>query len=187
MRNGMLGIIAAVASVAIVPVAYAADAHLIVGDAKGAAPAAIEIQSWSWGASNQTSTSTAQGRTTAPRDAASGMATGKRMHKPFPIARADLAEAAAQSEVQGFTLTLDGASPLAEQMCAKGKHIAHATLRTAEGDYALDDVTVSECTRQTQGASFGEKVAAGLSNGGVTLSLVGQLRQVTTGHITLMK
>ena len=87
----------------------------------------------------------------------------------------------------GFTLTLDGASPLAERMCASGKHIAHATLRTAQGDYALDNVTVTDCTRQTQGSNFGEKVASGLSTASISITLTGELRQGKTGHVTLMK
>ncbi len=189
MKKGLLGIVAALASVAIVPAAHAADAQLIVGDGTGEAPAAIEIQSWSWGASNSGSmASAAQGReAAAPRDAASGMPTGKRMHKPMPIFKADLAQAASQSEVEGFTLALDGASPLSERMCASGKHIAHATLRTAQGDYALDNVTVTDCTRQTQGSNFGEKVASGLSTASISITLTGELRQGKTGHVTLMK
>ncbi|AKC87441.1 hypothetical protein WQ53_12440 [Pseudoxanthomonas suwonensis] len=80
------------------PVAAQAAAYLKLGDIKGeavqgsraaAAPGRahqdhkgeIEIHSFSWGASNPSASSGA--RAPAPRDAASGLPTGKRQHKPM--------------------------------------------------------------------------------------------------------
>lgn len=60
--------------------AAAAAGYMKLGDIKGEATdrargETIEIESWSWGASQPS------------RDAASGMASGKRMHKPLTIVK----------------------------------------------------------------------------------------------------
>lgn len=65
-----------------------------LGDAAGA----IEVHSFSWGI-------------VSPRDAASGLPTGKRMHKPLHL-----------------TLELDKASPQLILACATGQHIKEAKL-----------------------------------------------------------
>ena len=85
------------------------------------------------------------------------------------------------------------------QVC-NGKHIAKATLRTATDSYELTDVTVSCAagasragglvTKQTQGASFGERCNAGVctADGGIAMVLTGgQMKHTKTGHVTLLK
>ena len=63
----------------------------------------------------------------APRDAASGMATGKRMHKPFTI-----------------TKEVDKASPLLMKACASGQHFPQVDVQLGSGEkYTLTDVMVA--------------------------------------------
>lgn len=62
-----------------------------------------------------------------PRDAATGMATGKRMHKPFTI-----------------TKEVDKASPLLMKACASGQHFPQVDVQLASGEkYTLTDVMVA--------------------------------------------
>ncbi|MFC0589298.1 FG-GAP repeat protein [Novosphingobium aquiterrae] len=129
---------------------------------------------------------------------------------------ADLAYAATVSEVSNLTLTFQKIEAEWRSVCP-GKHIAHATLRTAAGDFEITDATV-ECSapaaagaridqtparmstnmtvpKQTQGATFGEKVQSGLSSpgsavasGAMTITFTGgQMKHTKTGHVTLLK
>ncbi len=76
----------AVAMVGAVPAMAASDYYLKIEGVEGEAAAPIAIESWSWGESNMSTH-----RETKPRDTASGLATGKRAHKPMaPIASAPL-------------------------------------------------------------------------------------------------
>lgn len=64
---------------------------------------------------------------TAPRDMATGMASGKRMHKPFTI-----------------TKEVDKASPLLVKACASGQHFPKVEVQLASGEkYTLTDVMVA--------------------------------------------
>ena len=74
------------------------------------------------------------GKVSAPRDTASGLATGKRMHKPFTI-----------------TKEIDKASPLLAQACASGKHFQEVDVDLASGHYKLMDVIISSDTRSSGG------------------------------------
>jgi len=126
----------------------------IEGESTTKSPAAsIEVSSFSWGMSQAS---------VAPRDAASGMATGKRQHKPMsavteeqrvamaatPAMPATPATPAADS-IETFSLTV--AEPGNEtaaylvKMCASGKHIAKATLTRGVERYELTDVMVTSC------------------------------------------
>ena len=63
----------------------------------------------------------------APRDTATGLATGKRMHKPFTI-----------------TKEIDKASPLLAKACASGQHLPEVDVQLTSGvKYMLFDVMVS--------------------------------------------
>jgi len=71
----------------------------------------------------------------APRDAASGLATGKRMHKPFTI-----------------TKEIDKSSPLLSEACASGKHFQEVDVDLASGGkYKLTDVMISSDTKSSGG------------------------------------
>ncbi|MFM5886372.1 MAG: FG-GAP repeat protein [Novosphingobium sp.] len=123
---------------------------------------------------------------------------------------ADLAYAATLGEVTSLTLTFQKIEADWRSVC-QGKHIAHATLRSAAGDFEITDAMV-ECTapsngaiggitggvvagKQTQGATFGEKVQSGLSSpgsavasGAMTMTFTGgQMKHTKTGHVTLLK
>ena len=63
----------------------------------------------------------------APRDMATGMASGKRMHKPFTI-----------------TKEVDKASPLLMKACASGQHFPQVDVQLGSGEkYTLTDVMVA--------------------------------------------
>ena len=150
------------------PASAASDYYLKIDSIKGEAtsnspPKSIEVSSFSWGMS-QTSV--------APRDAASGMATGKRQQQPVSaVAEAQpvaMTVTPATDSIKTFSLTVaepgnETAAYLA-QMCASGKHIPRAVLTTPNGRYELKDVMVSSC------AVSGN-----------------QRRHELTGHVTLIK
>ncbi len=125
----------------------------------------IEVSSFSWGAS--------QASVMSPRDAASGMATGKRQHKPMTVT----AEVSPNSRMAAppaapavTTLALVVAEPgnaTSQQllsMCASGQHIKNAVLTGPSERYVMENVIVSSC------------------------AVTGNQRKYEfTGHITLMK
>ena len=75
------------------------------------------------------------GKVSAPRDIATGQASGKRMHKPFTI-----------------TKEIDKASPLLAQACASGKHFQEVDVELASGGkYKLTDVMISSDTKSSGG------------------------------------
>lgn len=228
------------------PAFAASDYFLKIEGVEGEA-STVEVLDWSWGASNPTVAASDE-RVAAPRDAASGQASGKRMHKPMTMTmtmathdgtdcddancdraasgsgdgvtgtsgRPDLAAAASQSEVRDFSLTIPAEMAERSQLC-KGKHFAKATITGRGMDYQLEDVTVTSCTaatapiasaqeksgempgristnvttpKQTQGATFGEKCAAGAACAApvtITMTLTGQMRHTKSGHVTLLK
>lgn len=116
------------------------------GESKSRARAeTIEMQSWSFGAS--------EAGVVAPRDAASGLATGKRMHKPKTVITADAADARTAAPAVGEIRTVTFAVPepgntSTEQLarlCASGKPIKSAVLNGPDGRYQMKDVVVSSC------------------------------------------
>jgi type VI protein secretion system component Hcp len=71
----------------------------------------------------------------APRDSATGMASGKRMHKPFTI-----------------TKEVDKASPLLTKACASGQHFSEVDVQLGSGaKYTLSDVMVSSIKQSSGG------------------------------------
>ena len=198
----------------IAPTAMAASDYLLELDGvDGVAPATIEISSWSWGTSNS--------------NAGSPSGTGRLRESPtLPsrhyttrarVAAGDLdgdgtADLASASDIQGFTLSFDKASPQLAKLCATGTHIAHATIKARAETFELAEATVTACSnttqttgsrdsmpnrismnvtvpKQTQGATFGERCLAGncAASPEVRITLTGQLKHTKTGHVTLMK
>lgn len=157
---------------------------LDVEGVEGGAPGkqTIEVQSYSWGASNagaMSSGSMSAGKVNvqdismtrqvqSSRDAASGLATGRRSAAATtPPATTPPATATVASTLRDVTVAVPEAA--AKSFCASGKHIAKATL-TARGERVdLDNAVVTACTTQ-----------AGVSS----VSLRGHQK---TGHVTLLK
>ena len=130
----------------------------VEGEATRAQPETIELQSWSFGASNPA--------VVAPRDAASGMATGKRQHKPVTItkplepstpllresptkATTAAADTGAAAEVRTVTFSVpepgNASTASLARMCASGKHIRSAVLSSPNGRYQLQDAVITSC------------------------------------------
>jgi type VI protein secretion system component Hcp len=70
------------------------------------------------------------GKATTSRDAMSGMATGKRMHKPFVVSK-----------------ELDKASPLLSKACVSGQHLHEVDVDLGGSHYKLSDVVISSDTK----------------------------------------
>ena len=130
-------------------------------------PQTIELQSWSFGASNPAVLS--------PRDSASGLATGKRQHKPLTVtmesgatASREAVTAPATSEVRTVIFSVpepaNASTAALAKMCASGKHIKSAVLSSPNGRYQLQDAMITSC------------------------AVTGNERRYEfTGHVTLMK
>ena len=146
-----------------------------VDGAATGAPKTIEVQSFSWGMSNSGAMATGAGRgsgranmqdlsVAAPREASTGLATGRRSAAAAVTAAPAPVDAPVEREV---SVNLPEAA--AKSLCATGKHLASVKL-TARGErIELEDVVVTSCTTQ-----------AGLS----TVAMRGHTK---TGHVTLMK
>ena len=220
MDRRIVAITLLTATLTVAPAALGATDYLLEIDAvTGESSVSGEVLSWSLGASNPTSVGSSgmsAGRITAPRDAASGQATGRRTYAPAvhvtasqntqslrnqPGGTGDLLSISRQSEVQGFTLHFDKASPVLARVCS-GKHFGNVQLRGRGEAFALENVVVTQCdetampaggspaiARQTQGSSFGERCRAGLctATGNVAVTITGQMKHNKTGHVTLMK
>lgn len=127
---------------------------------------------------------------------------------------ADFLDATRVAEVDGFTLTFDKASPVLARLCANGKHFPKATIVARGQELVIEHGTVSGCAagaaqriaidgsmpnrismnvtvpKQTQGATFGEKVCAGMACPApevVTVTITGQMKHTKSGHVTLLK
>ncbi len=171
----------ALASLLATPAAIAASDYIleIRGiDGESAARAAtggIQVESFSWGASQAKAVGSGGGagkasmqdlsvaKTVTPRDAASGLPTGKRQHAPVA------APSPAQNEGPSFVVNAHD-NPNARALldaCASGKHIAQAILTAGGQRYELRDLVVTSC----------EPVGSGSQRKIVT----------RTGHVTLMK
>jgi hypothetical protein len=163
---------------------YAASDFLLeiegVAGESNTSPSSIELNSFSFGASNPTTvgpgSSASSGRTAAssgvvaPRDAATGQASGKRVSTGDVTGdgRADLLAASAVGQTVSFSATFRESPTKASTgglaRCAQGQHIAKATLRGPRQTVSLDNVVVTSCP----GAS-------------------GERRHEFTGHVTLIK
>jgi type VI protein secretion system component Hcp len=159
MNRFSFGLLAAASALSFAPAAMAASDYLLeIDGVEGEAAASIEIASWSWGASNAASVS-------SPRDAASGLATGRRQSRPSVTAsqntqslrgratvsdlsmvrNADMSSLGSLDEIQGFALTFDKASPMLAKICT-GKHFSSVQLRGRGETFALENAAVTGCT-----------------------------------------
>ena len=152
--------------------AFAASDYLmqldpVKGEGKDTAtPQSIEVESFSWGVSSASSAAMGGGagagkvnvqdlsvmKAQAPRDAMSGMATGKRA---APVAAADgqaVAAAAAPKvgDVATFTVAIRESPSKASTGkvgdCVKGTHFPHAVIIATGQRYEFSDVVLTSCT-----------------------------------------
>jgi len=187
-----LRILAAVSSLLLTaaPVLAASDYLLVLDGVKGkgsdsAAPQSIEVESFSWGVSNAGSAAMGTGAgagkanvqdisltsVQSPRDAASGMATGKRAAPVADVAadgRTDAVAAPKVGDVATFTVAVrespSKASLGKNGACATGQHFPHAVVVARGQRYEFSDVVLTSCT-----------VVDGLS------------KKEFKGHVTLLK
>jgi hypothetical protein len=164
---------------------YLLQLDAVKGEGKDqAAPQSIEVESFSWGASNAVSAATGGGAgagkvsmqdlsytsARAPRDVSTGMATGKRA---APVADAGVstdavAAAPKVGDVATFTVVTrespSKSSTGTTSACATGTHFPHAVVVAKGQRYEFSDVVVTACTVTD-----------------------GQMKKDFKGHVTLMK
>lgn len=207
MKCRALSTLIAIGSIFAASAAFAAsDYFLKIEGIEGEASATIDVLSWSWGASNAVA---------SPRDAASGLATGRRDSGPRVTAsqntqslrgratysdlsltrNSDISALGTLAEVRGFGLTLDKASPILAKLCAQGTHFPKATLSARADQWTLENAVVSGCTAVPPQVSsgLGRAPADGRCVSGqcpaemVTLTVTGTAKHTKTGHVTLLK
>ena len=188
-RNAVAGALVAVLCGSATVASAASDYFLQIKGVEGESATsdsgpALDVSAFSWGTSNAGPSSSAAGTAVResptragvkpPRDAPSGLPTGKR--SPPPAATGGIASSAdAVSEPvpgAGNLLTVVVPVPAGAEaearmakMCATGTHIKEAVLRSSAVSYEIRDLVVVACAVQ------------------------GQQRSITykTGHVTLMK
>ncbi len=152
-------------------VSASSDYLLQLEPAKGAgidnaAPQTIEVESFSWGASSAVPAAAGKGSgagkasmqdlsvtsAAAPREAASGLATGKRAAPATEAAAGpdSVAVGPKVGDVAEFTVMVRE-SPTKSSMgksggCVMGTHFTHAVLRVQGKTYELSDVVLTSCT-----------------------------------------
>jgi type VI protein secretion system component Hcp len=193
IRHTLYSVAVTMTFAALIGVAHANDTRtvLTIDESDGktvSAPVAIEVSSWSWGTSNAASAARTGGgagkvnvqdisltKRVSPRDAASGMPTGKRMHKPVSVSTE--LDSGATATMQAGPKIGEATTVVAEvhesetvansamvRACASGKHIAKATLAARGQTTEMKDVVVSSC------------------------AVVNNMRRFEfSGHVTLMK
>ena len=181
--SGKFTIVSGVALLLNAAASYAASDYLLeiegVAGESATAPSTIELNSFSFGASNPTSVGSgglSAGKTAAassvvaPRDVATGQSSGKRVATGDVTGdgRTDVIAASAVGQTVSFSATFRE-SPTKTSTgglarCATGQHIAKATLRGPRQTVSLDNVVVTSCP----GAS-------------------GERKHEFTGHVTLIK
>jgi type VI protein secretion system component Hcp len=158
----------------------ASDYYLKLGGIQGESTERVqassgEVLSWSWGASNASSAVAGSGAgagkasmsdlsatapAAPPRDAASGMATGKRQHKPVAMDSGGttgtatdvtgIATAAPSGEVRSVSVVVaepgNATSQQLDRACASGKHFDKVELSMRGQVTELQDVVVSSCS-----------------------------------------
>lgn len=128
IQHALLVFVAAISAACLcIPASAAMNAYLqfpgITGESHAGTPAgAISVESFSWGMSQSS------------REASSGMASGRRMHKPFRIMR-----------------TIDKSSPLLMQAAMSGRHFQTATLNANGQVYRMQNAMISSYTRESNG------------------------------------
>ncbi len=103
MQRTLFGLLAAAATLGAASSAWAAsDYFLKIEGVKGEAASSIDIQSWSWGASNPGAVASPSG-VVAPRDAASGQASGRHLHGPVTVQASQNTQSLRESPTRAST------------------------------------------------------------------------------------
>lgn len=176
MHKARLAAVTLVSSLLGVTTALAASDYFlkiegVEGESSAAPPQPIEVSSYSFGVSNAGSAAMSSGGGTgkvsmqdlsvttaaapavvAPRDAASGLPTGKRSKSPAsaPAASPSTEPVAGTGNTLSLLVPSSGSEAAKQlyRMCASGKHIKRATLTAGAKTYELHDVVVSSCDEQ---------------------------------------
>jgi len=128
------------AVLAYAPAMAASDYLLEIEDYAGPGkPATIEVQSWSWGATNAGAT------------AMGAMTADKRMHKPVTLT----SPLATDGQVMVMS-PRDSSSGMAtgKSACATGKHFTKVTLTARTQSWILSDVTLTDCAADGMTLSY---------------------------------
>lgn len=127
-------------------IGWIAATHVVAGDLNGDAaadressqPSVSELTLRKAGGGTVAAKSAKSGATSqsaqAPRDMATGQASGKRMHKPLVIMK-----------------EVDVASPKLFQACASGKHFPSAIVETGGKQYKLYNVVIASVQKSSGG------------------------------------
>jgi hypothetical protein len=210
------GLIAIVATLGLAPALAASTDYFIKFDGvdgESAAPAPVD--GWSFGACQSgrcDKLSGSSARRAEPRPTLTISGSNLAAQRAAPVVgdldgdgAAELAFATQVEEVSSFTLQFDKASPVLAKVC-RGKHIAKAELQRGGESLTISDATIS-CSsgpggagtgkpalagrtvpKQTQGATFGERVNAGINLAApLTMTFSSGKIHTRTGHVTLMK
>ncbi|KPL67698.1 hypothetical protein SZ64_05955 [Erythrobacter sp. SG61-1L] len=184
------------------PALAASDYLLVIDGVDGESSSAAPLESWSFGQSNPSSTM-ASGRTVAPRDAQSGMATGKLRESPTRASTGvalagggdcddtdckgrpdrvadvdgdgalDFAQATRLDQIGPLTLTLSATSDAARMLCGKTGHLR-------SGHIVKSDGTIYDLSNFAFGACTTQGSFVRLAAGD------GKIKH-KTGHVTLIK
>jgi hypothetical protein len=208
MRTLSIILAASVALGAMSPaMAASADYYLIIDGVDGESTVAAKISSWSLGASNPTTSSSgASGRSEnplyvppvsggtnplavehtvkSPRDASSGLATGRKSGELQAAdfnrdGRVDFAEASQVDQVGPLTVSLP--RDAATAVCARQGN----TGKPNNGHLISSDGTIYDLSQMSIVCSSG---AAGITGGAVAgIVIAASMKHTKTGHVTLMK
>lgn len=208
MKNLSIVLAATVALTATSPVtAASADYYLVIDGVDGESSVAAKVSSWSFGATqSSTPPSGASGRSEnplhvpsgheqtnplaetqhsvkSPRDAGSGLATGRRsgalqaadFNRDGAI---DFAEAAQVDQLGALNLSVPAGSDPATKLCGKTDHLRSGHIISSDGTiYDLNQLSIV-CSGSV----------AGIAGGAVAgIVVAGSMKHTKTGHVTLMK
>lgn len=189
---------AAVIALAAPAMAASSDYLLVIDGVGGGDAVTTKVSNWSFGATNTSTPPSASGRAAepnlgskgqdgvAPRDAQSGMASGRRRTGAIVAAdfkatgdldgdgRLDLAEAGKLDNVGPLNFTMPSGSAEEKQLCGETDHLRTGHITAPDGTvYDLADV---------------KTVCTGDDSTSVTVALSGSMRRKDyVGHVTLMK
>lgn len=207
------------------------------------ASSSVEVLSWSWGASNSGSSGSPR-RTSSPnvpepagaaaaspprpgptlsgsdlttaRDAGSGMATGRRQHKPLPVRATDndcddtcdstTAPAGAfssltrRASVDRFTVSVANSPETLARFCTAPDAPQSLSLNMDGDIYDLSMSKVHGCPGTGKNGDMPNRISMNMSRQGapacssgtcttdaVALTFTGSMKHTKTGHVTLMK
>lgn len=188
------------------PALAASDYLLVIDGVDGESSTAAPLESWSFGHSNPTtSTSMSSGRVSAPRDAQSGMASGKLRESPTKASTGralagggdcddtdckDRPDRVAAGDVDGDgaldfaqAARLDEVGPLSLTLPASSnaaRSLCGKTDHLRSGHIVKSDGTIYDLNSFSFGACTAQGSSVKVAAGG------GKIKQ-TTGHVTLIK